>query len=107
MKTLTYNIPNDLGSLHQELIEGVPNFHRTYVGEDGVRTGSPDCAIVEGRDGFVRLTVSDDTDEGAIQAIIDAHDATPVVSRVEVLTAKLQDDSITFTEMKELMRLKG
>ena len=41
------------------------------------------------------------------QAVIDMAAREELQTRQDVLEAKLADDSITFTEMKELMRLRG
>ena len=59
-----------------------------------------------GRDEKHALKLLDEHNK-IITAVIDAHDATPVVSRLDILTTKLADDSITFKELKELMRLRG
>ena len=41
------------------------------------------------------------------QGLLDIADAEERQARFEVLDAKLADDSITFEEMKELMRMRG
>jgi len=103
MKRLHFVISNNLSVLHDELLQAIPTLVPD-VSSDGNRYA---IIQVEGDADNVWFTVPDNTDEVDIQTVIDAHDATPVVSRLDVLTTKLTDDSITFTEMKELMRLKG
>jgi len=109
MKTLRYTFSNSLTKFHDELCSAVPSLAPKLPDvADPERPDAKEAVIhVEGLGDEVCLTVPDDADEVAIQAVVDAHDATPVVTRGEVLEAKLADDSITFDEMKELMRLRG
>ena len=46
-----------------------------------------------------------DAEEAEMEIFYAARDA--AIAEYEALVAKLADDSITFTEMKELMRLRG
>jgi hypothetical protein len=68
----------------------MPRFHRI----DGVRV--PFTAEEE---------IARDAEEA--QVAIDMAVKEERILRVEILEAKLTDDSITFEEMKELMRLRG
>jgi len=109
MKTLQYSKPNNLSLLHDELLTAIPTLAPI---RDAEGIGTP-VMRVEGRDNEIWLTVPDDADEAEIAAIIASHDGSTVTNdevsraRREVLETKLTDDSITFKETKELMRLRG
>jgi len=110
MKRLHFQIPHNLSLLHQELLDSIS----TVAPILNIETNELEAVMrVEGDSGNVWLTVPDDVDESAVQAIVDAHDANATTAKEEhqakqdVLEAKLTDDSITFEEMKELMRLRG
>jgi len=109
MKTLQYSKPNNLGLLHDELLTAIPTLAPI---RDAEGIGTP-VMRVEGLDDNIRLTVPDDTNEVAVEAVIAAHDESAITNaevtraRQDALEAKLTDDSITFKQLKELMRLRG
>jgi len=109
MKTLQYSKPNNLSLLHDELLTAIPTLAPI---RDAEGIGTP-VMRVEGRDNDIWLIVPDDVDEVVVAAVIAAHDESAITNaevtraRKEVLETKLTDDSITFEEMKELMRLRG
>ena len=57
----------------------------------------------------VPFTAAEETarDAEEVQAEIDKTARATIQARITILDAKLADDSITFDEMKELMRLRG
>lgn len=61
MKRLEFNLPNDLGQLHEELMRDVPAFR------DG------NSYRVGGKDDLVVLDVPDDADEAAIRLVVRGH----------------------------------
>jgi hypothetical protein len=83
MKTLTFNKVNNLSLLQDELLAAISSL-RPYPNPEG-ETDHEGTTIknpvmrVEGTGSTVKLTVPDDTDEDAIQSVVDAHDATKVV----------------------------
>ena len=80
MKNLHFAIPNNLSVLHDELLAAFPSLTPvrllSQVPDD---TDDADGLVpvmrVEGDSRNVWLTVPDGADESAIQAIVDAHDA--------------------------------
>ena len=75
MKQLHFNRSNNLSGLHDELLLAIPALRQVVVGVEGRNVALPENMIVEGHDDNIWLTVPDDSDEVAIQAIVDAHDA--------------------------------
>jgi len=71
MKTLHYQMPNNLSLLHDQIMAGIPAL-APVRDDEGI--GTP-VMTVEGDGSNVWLTVPDDTDEAAVQTVIDAHDA--------------------------------
>jgi hypothetical protein len=71
MKTLDFNRPNNLGLLADELLAAVPVL-RPVEDSSGVLQ---QITRIEARGADIHLEVPDDADESAIQAIVDAHDA--------------------------------
>ena len=80
MKTLTYTIPHNLSRLHRELLTACSELRPVQLeGAEFLES----VMGVEGTDTTVRLTVPDDADESAIQAVIDAHDSTATRSNAD------------------------
>jgi hypothetical protein len=81
MKVLNFTMHNKLSKLHDELLAAIPALRSVQADPilliEGVAMKEP-VMIVQGLSGeasdcWVRLTVPDDADESAIQAVIDAH----------------------------------
>ena len=73
MQTLTFTRPNDLALLHDELIAGVPGFHRIIVTPDG-DSADADCGPVEASGNTIRVTVADDVAADQVNSIVQTHD---------------------------------
>jgi hypothetical protein len=73
VRTLTFDRPNLLSKLHDELLAAVPAV-RPVTGPDGTLVA---VMRVEGDGNLIRLTVPDAADETAITAVVAAHDPTP------------------------------
>ena len=71
---LTFTKAHHLGKLHGELLAAFPSFVETVDGRKSAR-----CSVT-GRGDAIELWVPAGTDPAAVQAVIDAHDATPPVS---------------------------
>ena len=90
MKTLTFTQPHNLSQLHDELLsiealKPVPG-----------ASGRNEAVIrVEGKDDVITLSVPDDADEGAIQAIIDAHSPRAIPAPVDRAVLKQRVRSAT------------
>ena len=111
MKRLVFNLAHDLGRIHEELIAAIPSLERVRIRDEerflGDRESLPDNIRAEGLGDKLTITVADDADEVAIQAVIDAHDATPravVPTRQEELLA-VGKDNWTDAQQKELIEL--
>ena len=67
----------------------------------------PNIHIVDGVE--IPYTAEEEIERDAwdAQGLLDIADAEERQARFEVLDAKLADDSITFEEMKELIRMRG
>jgi hypothetical protein len=99
MKTLEFTKPNSLDQLRDEL--------ETH----GIKLES-----VEGKEDKIWLTVSDDTDEASIQAVIDAHLPQPVqappdfkamMDEIEAIDTTVDLDAPTnFAQLKAATKLK-
>jgi len=113
--TKSYNLP----LLGEELVAQVPTFLRTQE-RDGISRTLDDSGVVLGGDGYVEIHFADDISESIVKRVVTAHDSTMLsinqqkaverekeVARQVSLNVKLTDDSITFDELKELMRLRG
>ena len=72
MKRLHFNQPNNLSLLHDELITAMPDLAPFDLG-DGTQTP---IIQLEGDGNDVWVTVPDDSDEGVIGTIVQAHDFT-------------------------------
>ena len=116
MKTLFFDIPNNLSLLHDEILTALPTLRPTpnsagILDFDGDLDLEP-VMMVEGDGNLVRLTVPDDADEAAIDAIVQAHDATAVPltpsrlrgQRIEELLA-LGRSNWTAAQRNELLEL--
>lgn len=68
MKNLTFNRPNLLSKLHDELLAAVPSIRPV--------NGTPVMAV-SGDDTHVYLTIPDNADNVAVTAVVNAHDPTP------------------------------
>jgi hypothetical protein len=74
MKRLDFNLSNNLSQLHDELRAAIPSLiHIRVRAADGLNESYGDDLRVEGNGNDVWLTVADDADEAAIQAVVDAH----------------------------------
>ena len=102
MKRLHYAKAHTLNLLHDEIITAIPALAPI---RDDAGDGTPVMTAVEGKGTDIWLTVPDDADEAAIQAVVDAHDATAtrqktaetnrVSGRQKLVTLGLTDDEIT------------
>lgn len=89
MKRLHFVKPNNLSSLHDELIAAMPTLRRVAIDPDGRATALPDNLRVEGLNDDIWLTVPDTADEVAIAAVVVAHN--PAAPRPPLpLTAEQQ-----------------
>lgn len=70
MKVLQYNKAHNLSKLHDEILAAIPALKPELGGMAIIR--------VESKNNDIWITVPDDTNEQAIQAVIDAHDPTPL-----------------------------
>ena len=111
MKQLRFNQAHNLSKLAEELVTAIPSLEKTRVRTDGAFVGYkeaiPDHLRMEGLEDDLIITVADDADEVAIQAVIDAHDATPrtvTPTRKEELLA-IGKDNWTDAQQKELIEL--
>ena len=69
MKRLHYTAPNDLSLLHDQLLAAIPSLRPTATKE-----GELTAVIrVEGLGANIWLTVPNDADNAAIQAVVEAH----------------------------------
>lgn len=75
MKRLQFDRPINLGRLHDQLIAQVP----ALAPQPGAGGMLQAVMTVEGGTDRAILTVPDEADEAAIQAVVDAHDPTPDV----------------------------
>lgn len=71
MLELTYTRPNDLAQLHDELLRAVPSLRPVPGGGPSGYAAAVMSAEASGED--VRLLVPDDTDAGAVDAVVAAH----------------------------------
>lgn len=74
MQRLSYTTPNDLNKLHAELME-LPSLAGTYLDDDGFEVPK---LRVEGLGEDIRITVPDDIVTATIDAVVAAHDPTPI-----------------------------
>ena len=74
MKQLRFSIANNLSALHDEILAAVPST-RPVVNGQGENVA---VMLVQAKGNDISLTVPDDVDEAAIQAVVDAHDASVV-----------------------------
>jgi hypothetical protein len=84
MKTLTFQQPNYLNQLHDELLASLPALRptrdpsgRTFL--DGTPALVP-VMRVEGMGDAITLIVPDDADEMAIRAVVQAHVPAPPIT---------------------------
>ena len=87
MKRLNFQRANNLSLLHDELIEGVPGFHRTFTNSHGENTASPDCGRVSGLGDTIRIDFADDIPDSLVESIVQAHDS--IKSRADPRRARL------------------
>jgi hypothetical protein len=73
MKNLTFTVPNNLNLLHDELIASVPEL-RPVQGSDSTGDFVPRMGV-QGHGDEIFLSVPDDADLPAIEAVIRRHDA--------------------------------
>jgi len=107
MQKLEFNKPNNLSQLHDEIIAQVPNFHRVVIGQDGLNKATEDWGRVEGLGDLTRIFFADDIEPSTINAVVDKHIPKPKSpSRLDVLHEKLKQNSITYDEVREMLRLE-
>jgi hypothetical protein len=74
---LHYTLANDLTKLHDELIAAIPSLAPVPMDDPPFPGALRPVMTVEGSGDNVWLTVPDDTDVAAVDAVIAAHDPTP------------------------------
>ncbi len=108
MKQLHFNRPNNLSLLHDELLEAMPSLRS----DSTLGLHQEPIMRVEGLDNELWLTVPDEADEAAIQAIVQAHDHTIVqpdahkqrLDRIYEINA-VPRSQWTSAQMRELIHL--
>jgi len=81
LKTLTFNLKNNLSVLHDELQATFPSLRPVPRADGRIDAVSGEVQYeatmrVEGIGDSITLTVPQDTDEDAIRVVIEAHDST-------------------------------
>jgi hypothetical protein len=79
MKILHFNKANNLDKLHNELLEAIPSI-RPVADINGRYIA---LATLQGLGDDIYITVPDETNEAEIQAVINAHDPTPIPPGLE------------------------
>ena len=114
MKHLHFQTPNDLSLLHDELIAAIPALKpRSVPGTElDESPGLAPVMTVEGLGADIWLGVPDEVDEGAIAAVIAAHDGTmfqpdPSADRRTRLTELLLTSRSNWTtaQLREIVEL--
>lgn len=115
MKILTFNRPNDLSLLHDELIAAIPGLEPQPVPGEFSPDGSPVLApvmTVEGLGNDISVGVPDNVDEPAVAAVVAAHDETtprpdPRASRGNRIAGLLQTSRSNWTtaQLREIVEL--
>ncbi len=96
MKRVIFDVPHDLNRLHEELLAAVPGLAPKPCTVRGRTAQEAVFYIGEDSDGRVELTVPDDADMAAIDAVVAAHDPTPVVKA----KAPTQDERLAAIEAR-------
>ena len=76
MQILTFNQPVNLSLLHDQLIAGVPGFHRVTTDADNIDSATEDCGQVEGTESQVTIAFADGIDPTTVEQLVAAHDPT-------------------------------
>ena len=95
MQTLIFNKPNNLDFLHDELIAGVPGFHRTVDLLDDL-AAADDCGAVQSSGESIKITFADDNPGHLIETAVLAHDS--IIPRPDVRVERR-------TRMSELLQI--
>ena len=104
MKTLTFNAAHNLSRLHGDLVAAIPALAGP-VGADGLRQA---VMALSGDGQTVTMSVPDDTDETAVQAVLAAHvpEPLPITDDHRKITAKIVTADASSAELYRVTMAK-